>query len=104
MKRLAAIDIGTNSIHMVVADVEPVLASFTIVAAEKETVRLGERCTQTGNLSEVAMGRSLSALKRFREICQTLRVSEIVAVATRRPATGGGLSSGLRRKRGLPSS
>ncbi len=82
MKRLAAIDIGTNSIHMVVADVEPVLASFAIVAAEKETVRLGECCARTGDLSEAAMGRSLAALKRFREICRTLRVVETIAVAT----------------------
>ncbi|NER31671.1 MAG: Ppx/GppA family phosphatase, partial [Symploca sp. SIO1C4] len=40
---LAAIDIGTNSIHMVVVRIETALPSFTIIAKEKDTVRLGER-------------------------------------------------------------
>jgi len=81
-KIIAAIDIGTNSIHMVVVRVQPSLPSFTIVASEKATVRLGERCTKTGDLTPEAMERSLFALQRCREICQALAVDEIVAVAT----------------------
>jgi exopolyphosphatase / guanosine-5'-triphosphate,3'-diphosphate pyrophosphatase len=79
---LAAIDIGTNSIHMVVVRVKTNLPSMSIIAAEKATVRLGERCAQTGKLLDEAMERSMVALGRCQEICRTMDVEEIVAVAT----------------------
>ncbi|MDX1978054.1 MAG: Ppx/GppA phosphatase family protein [Pseudanabaenaceae cyanobacterium bins.68] len=81
-KIIAAIDIGTNSIHMVVVRIQPNLPSFTIITSEKATVRLGERCTKTGNLLPEAIQRSLVALQRCRDICQTLKVEAIIAVAT----------------------
>ena len=56
---IAAIDIGTNSLHMVVVKIEATLPSFTIIAREKETVRLGDRNLITGELKpEVMMKRS----------------------------------------------
>jgi exopolyphosphatase / guanosine-5'-triphosphate,3'-diphosphate pyrophosphatase len=79
---LAAIDIGTNSIHMVVVRVKTHLPSMSIIATEKATVRLGERCAQTGKLMDEAMERSLAALARCQEICRTMAVEEIIAVAT----------------------
>jgi exopolyphosphatase/guanosine-5'-triphosphate,3'-diphosphate pyrophosphatase len=79
---LAAIDVGTNSLHMVVVRVEPNLPSFTIVAAEKETVRLGERCPQTGDLTEVAINRAIDALGRFKTRAESLGAETILAVAT----------------------
>jgi exopolyphosphatase/guanosine-5'-triphosphate,3'-diphosphate pyrophosphatase len=39
---IAAIDMGTNSFHMVVARIDPKLPAFTIIAREKDTVRLGD--------------------------------------------------------------
>jgi len=82
VKTLAAIDVGTNSIHMVIVQIKTSIPSFTVIESEKATVRLGERCPQTGNLTEDAMKRSLEALQRCQEICQTFNVEEIVAVAT----------------------
>ncbi len=82
VKTLAAIDVGTNSIHMVIVQVKTSIPSFTVIESEKATVRLGERCAQTGNLTEDAMQRSLEALRRCQEICRTQKVEEIVAVAT----------------------
>jgi exopolyphosphatase/guanosine-5'-triphosphate,3'-diphosphate pyrophosphatase len=79
---LAAIDIGTNSIHMVVVQVNTSLPSMTIVATEKATTRLGERCAKTGGLTDEAMQRSLVALARCQEICRSMGVEEIIAVAT----------------------
>ncbi len=79
---LAAIDIGTNSIHMVVVRIQTDLPSFSIIATEKATVRLGERCAFTGNLTDEAMERSLAALTRCQEICRSLAVEEIIAVST----------------------
>ena len=82
VKTLAAIDVGTNSIHMVIVQIQTSIPSFSLIESEKATVRLGERCAQTGNLTEEAMKRSLEALKRCQEICRTFKVEEIVAVAT----------------------
>ncbi len=79
---LAAIDVGTNSIHMAAVQIDPSLPSFKIIAAEKDTVRLGERCQETGQLTPVAMARSLAALKRCQELACGLNVEEILAVAT----------------------
>ncbi len=79
---LAAIDIGTNSIHMVVVQVNTSLPSMTIITTEKATTRLGERCAKTGGLTDEAMQRSLVALARCQEICRSMEVEEIIAVAT----------------------
>ncbi|MDJ0632362.1 MAG: Ppx/GppA phosphatase family protein [Xenococcaceae cyanobacterium MO_188.B29] len=79
---IAAIDIGTNSIHMVIVKIEPDLPSFSIIAKEKDTVRLGERDSKTGDLTPEAIERSLSALKRCKDLADSLNVEEIIAVAT----------------------
>ncbi|XPM54301.2 MAG: HD domain-containing protein [Leptolyngbya sp. IPPAS B-1204] len=79
---LAAIDVGTNSIHMAVVKVEPVIPAFTIIAREKATVRLGDREPQTGRLTPEAMERAIVALRRCQEIAKTLNAEEIVATAT----------------------
>lgn len=79
---LAAIDVGTNSIHMVVVQIQPSLPAFSIIAREKDMVRLGEQCPRTGKLTPEAMERSIAALRRCQEIAQSLEVEQIVAVAT----------------------
>jgi exopolyphosphatase / guanosine-5'-triphosphate,3'-diphosphate pyrophosphatase len=79
---LAAIDVGTNSIHMVVVQIQPALPSFKIIATEKDTVRLGERCQETGRLTAGAMERSLAALRRCQELASSFQAEEIIAVAT----------------------
>lgn len=79
---LTAIDVGTNSIHMVVVRVQPTLPAFTIVGREKTTVRLGERCQKSGHLTEEAMQRAIAALKRCQEIAKSLNSEQTIAVAT----------------------
>ena len=79
---LAAIDVGTNSIHMVVVKIQPQLPAFTIIDREKETVRLGDFSEETGGLSEDAMERGIRALKRCRAIATSFKAEEVVAVAT----------------------
>lgn len=79
---LAAIDIGTNSIHMVIVKIQPSLPAFTIIAREKDTVRLGNRDRQTGHLTEEAMARSLKALRRCQELAKSFKVDALVTVAT----------------------
>jgi len=79
---LAAIDIGTNSIHMVVVRVDPVLPTFTIIAKEKDTVRLGDRDPRTGDLTPEAMQRAIAALRRCQKLAKSFNAEQIVAVAT----------------------
>jgi exopolyphosphatase / guanosine-5'-triphosphate,3'-diphosphate pyrophosphatase len=79
---LAAIDVGTNSIHMVIVQIQPSLPAFAIVAREKDTVRLGERCQQTGQLTPAAMERAIAALRRCQGIAKSFDAEEVIAVAT----------------------
>ncbi|MGJ3250530.1 MAG: HD domain-containing protein [Elainellaceae cyanobacterium] len=79
---LAAIDVGTNSIHLVVVKIQPDLPSFTIIAREKNTVRLGDRDKHTGRLTASAIERAMGALKRCREMARSMNAEDIVAVAT----------------------
>lgn len=79
---IAAIDVGTNSIHLVVAQIQPELPSFNIIAKEKDTVRLGNRDPKTGNLTQEAMDRGLAALRRCRDLANSMNAEEIIAVAT----------------------
>jgi exopolyphosphatase / guanosine-5'-triphosphate,3'-diphosphate pyrophosphatase len=79
---IAAIDLGTNSLHMVIVRVEPTLPSFSIIAREKETVRLGDRDLETGNLKPKIMERAIAALRRFQEVAKTVNTEIIIAVAT----------------------
>jgi exopolyphosphatase / guanosine-5'-triphosphate,3'-diphosphate pyrophosphatase len=79
---IAAIDLGTNSLHMVIVRVEPTLPSFSIIAREKETVRLGDRDLETGNLKPKIMERAIAALRRFQEVAKTVNTETIIAVAT----------------------
>jgi exopolyphosphatase / guanosine-5'-triphosphate,3'-diphosphate pyrophosphatase len=81
-RTLAAIDIGTNSIHMVVVKINPALPAFDIVDAEKSTVRLGERCPQTGNLTTEAMARAIAALRRCLDMAKAWNAEHVIAVAT----------------------
>ena len=79
---LAAIDMGTNSIHMVVVRVDTSLSAFTIIARQKDTVRLGDRDPKTGNLTAAAMERSLAALQRCKDLAESFQAQQILAVAT----------------------
>jgi exopolyphosphatase/guanosine-5'-triphosphate,3'-diphosphate pyrophosphatase len=79
---LAAIDMGTNSLHMVVVKIDPTLPAFTIITREKETVRLGDRDIKTGNLKPEVMARTLKALRRFQQRAESLNAEQVVAVAT----------------------
>ena len=79
---LAAIDIGTNSVHMVITRIDASLPSFNIIGKEKDTVRLGEFCEDTGNLTEEAMSRCVASLKRCLKIADNFKADDVVAVAT----------------------
>ena len=82
LRQVAAIDIGTNSTHLLVASIDPALGSFSIELAEKSTTRLGERDPDTGELSVEAMERAFETLKRFKQLAEIHQVEQIVTAAT----------------------
>lgn len=79
--RIAAIDIGSNSIHMVVVEVQG-SGGFQVVEREKEMVRLGAGTLARGNLSAAAMKRGLAVLRKYKQLARNQRTDKIVAVAT----------------------
>ena len=89
--RIAAIDIGTNSLHMIVVRVRPDL-SFEIIDREKEMVRLGAGGLDGRALTPEVMHAALQVLSKFRRLAQSHRVDRIIAVATSavREAENGG--------------
>src|ERR1043166_2219647 len=89
--RIAAIDIGTNSIHMIVVQVRPDL-SFEVIDREKEMVRLGAGGLDGRKLTPEAMHAALQVLSQFRRLAESHKGDEVIAVATRatREAENGG--------------
>src|SRR5258705_5947895 len=95
--RIAAIDIGTNSIHMIVVQVRPDL-SFEVIDREKEMVRLGAGGLDGRALTPEAMHAALQVLSKFRRLAESHRVDEVIAVATsatREAENGGGILQGI---------
>jgi exopolyphosphatase / guanosine-5'-triphosphate,3'-diphosphate pyrophosphatase len=89
--RIAAIDIGTNSVHMIVVHVRPDL-SFEVIDREKEMVRLGAGGLDGRALTPEAMHAALQVLSKFSRLAESHRVDEILAAATSatREAENGG--------------
>ena len=89
--RLAAIDIGTNSVHMIVARVRADF-SFEVIDREKEMIRLGAGGLDGRALTPEAMHAALQVLSKFRRLAESHRVDKTVAVATSavREAENGG--------------
>jgi exopolyphosphatase / guanosine-5'-triphosphate,3'-diphosphate pyrophosphatase len=101
--RIAAIDIGTNSIHMIVVQVRPDL-SFGVIDREKEMVRLGAGGLDGRALTPEAMHAALQVLSKFRRLAESHRVDEVIAVATsavREAENGGEFLSVVQRQTGI---
>lgn len=77
---LAAIDIGTNSVHLVVARADE-SGRFEVVGREKEAVRLGSSQGEMKRLSPAAIDRAIAALSRFRQVADVAG-APVRAVAT----------------------
>lgn len=82
MSRVVAfVDLGTNSVRLLVVRVGTG-RSYTVLAREKETIRLGEGEFGTGRLQPAAMDRAAAACRRFMEVARDLGAEDVVAVAT----------------------
>lgn len=78
--RIAAIDVGTNSIHMIV--VEEQRHGYRVIDQEKDMVQLGRGSLEGRPLTDDAIERGVEALKKMAAIAERWKVKEVVAVAT----------------------
>ncbi len=101
--RIAAIDIGTNSVHMIVVLVRPDL-SFEVIDREKVMVRLGAGGLDGKALTDESMNAALQALSKFRRLADSHQVDHIVAAATsatREARNGGEFLARILRETGI---
>ena len=101
--RIAAIDIGTNSIHMVIAEASTP-GGFEIVEREREVVQIGRGSFRTGKLQRGAVTRTLAALGRFLQLATRRQVDHVLCTATaavREARNGGEFLAACQRECGL---
>jgi len=100
--RLAAIDVGSNSIHIIVCNVRPDL-SFEVIDREKDMIRLGAG-VQRGRLPDTNLAAAIESLAKFKRLAESHQVDEIVVAATsavREADNGTDLITQARRQLGL---
>ena len=94
---LAALDIGTNSFHLVVARFGDG-TTFEVVAREKEMVRLGSGSGDMKRIEDDAVDRGIEALERFRKVAE-VHGADLYAVATSAVREAENAGTFLRRAR-----
>ena len=101
--RIAALDLGSNSFHMVVADVHAD-GTFSPTIREKEMLRLGEEVTRDGVISEASADAAVACIRRFRKLAEAAGATEVQARATsafRSAANGDALVDRIEREAGV---
>jgi exopolyphosphatase/guanosine-5'-triphosphate,3'-diphosphate pyrophosphatase len=101
--RIAAIDIGTNSIHMIVCRIRPDL-SFEVIDGEKDMIRLGAGGLEGRTLPETNRAVAMQTLAKFRRLAESHGVDEIIAAATsavREARNGADFISAVQRDVGI---
>ena len=82
IRRVAAIDCGTNSLRLLLADVDPGRAALTDVARRMEIVRLGQGVDKTGRLAPEALARTIAVLRDYADIIARSGAQAVRMVAT----------------------
>jgi len=79
--RIAALDLGSNSFHLLVVETRPD-GSFTALVREKAMLRLGDVVASNGVLTEEALDAAVEVVGRFRAIAETNAADEVLAYGT----------------------
>ena len=82
IRRVAAIDCGTNSIRLLVADVDTDVGTLVDLDRRMEIVRLGRGVDATGRLDDEALARTFAACDRYAEVLRDLGAQRVRFVAT----------------------
>ncbi len=82
MTRVAAIDCGTNSLRLLVADVDPEGGTLVDVDRRTEIVRLGEGVDATGRFTDAALERTFAVARFYAALAAEAGVSAVRIVAT----------------------
>lgn len=80
-KRIAIIDLGSNSGRLIIFHICQ-NSAYNLIYEQKETLRLGESIAKTGKLSGEALTRTLGTFHTFAHMCKLFKVDTILAVAT----------------------
>ena len=81
-RRVAAVDCGTNSLRLLVADVDPDRAELTDVVRRMEIVRLGQGVDATGRLAPEALERTIGVLREYAAVIAASGVHAVRMAAT----------------------
>jgi exopolyphosphatase/guanosine-5'-triphosphate,3'-diphosphate pyrophosphatase len=81
-KRVAAIDCGTNSLRLLIADVDPVCRELTDIERRMEIVRLGQGVDATGRLAPEALERTFRVLADYERLILATGATAVRMVAT----------------------
>jgi exopolyphosphatase/guanosine-5'-triphosphate,3'-diphosphate pyrophosphatase len=81
-RRVAALDCGTNSLRLLVAEVDPGRGELTDLARRMEIVRLGQGVDQTGRLAPEALTRTIGVLREYAAVIDAAAVEVVRMVAT----------------------
>ncbi|KND35169.1 Ppx/GppA phosphatase family protein [Streptomyces acidiscabies] len=82
MTRVAAVDCGTNSIRLLVADVEPATGELVDLDRRMTIVRLGQGVDRTGRLAPEALERTFAACREYAAVIKELGAERVRFVAT----------------------
>jgi exopolyphosphatase / guanosine-5'-triphosphate,3'-diphosphate pyrophosphatase len=82
IRRVAAVDCGTNSLRLLVADVDPGRAQVTDIARRMEIVRLGQGVDSTGRLAPEALARTTGVLRDYAAVIAASGAHAVRMVAT----------------------
>ena len=79
--RIAALDLGSNSFHLLVVETRPD-GSFVPLVREKEMLRLGDVVAREGVLTDEAIEAAIDTVRRFKTMADIQQIDEIVAMGT----------------------
>lgn len=82
MTRVAAVDCGTNSIRLLVADVDPATGELAELDRRMTVVRLGQGVDRTGRLAPEALERTFAACREYAAVIKELGAERVRFVAT----------------------
>jgi exopolyphosphatase / guanosine-5'-triphosphate,3'-diphosphate pyrophosphatase len=103
-QRVAAVDAGTNSLRLLIADIDTASGELADVQRRMEIVRLGEGVDATGRLAPAALARTFAMLEEYAQaIAQSgaTAVRLVATSATRDASNAAEFSSGVRRILGV---